>query len=572
MSDKSSASTACESSVEHQHEAQEIIASSEGIINNDENDEPSRNGNNNNINSNNNNNDNNDDNNNKNDDANANMNNNEPPPPNFLLKQKVLARDTDTPLLYEALVRKRIYAPKSKKVHIGSATASSDDDVDSCLVIEDEDEMFPSESSKTWHYFVHYQGWNVKWDRWVEEESLFEDKESTRILAKRLKEESKILKKKNNSDKVVMKVMRSMRRMEKEFREREARGEPLEVDDIQKEEKPETGDESEAKSKAKTDITVATKSKSTAAKEEIDGLKKSTKNKAATTRFIQKEVNLRQRDLSSKKPSNAIKKVLTDEWEVISQCGMVHNIPATISVMDALNAYYEGKIHMLRNTVPSGDLVEEKKDDNINNTLSSSTSSSSSSPSEEVTRSIETTNNEGTLQPDNPVEQEWMDMKHGLALFFDHALPKQLLYRHELPQRIILDGKEGYENKRYCELYPCEHLLRLFLKLPELVEDAKDMTEEEKSKITYKIGDLVRFLQKHQSTYFLQRYRKPTSDESEKAKRLQYQLGFMSKNTTEPKDEQDGDNESRSEMEVEDLKRKRKSDGGKRKKKKKLAS
>ena len=122
-------------------------------------------------------------------------------------------------------------------------------------------------------------------------------------------------------------------------------------------------------------------------------------------------------------------------------------------------------------------------------------------------------------------QREWKEMVDGICLFFDQALSKRLLFRHEMPQCLIVE--ETHE-KRYCEIYPCEFLIRMCIKLPDVLEDAKSIPEEEKSRILFKIGDLLRFLNRHQDEYFLQRYRKATPEESAKALSLKKRLGLKS--------------------------------------------
>eukprot|EP00978_Attheya_sp_CCMP212_P017413 scaffold46356_cov55-Attheya_sp.AAC.1 len=123
-------------------------------------------------------------------------------------------------------------------------------------------------------------------------------------------------------------------------------------------------------------------------------------------------------------------------------------------------------------------------------------------------------------------DEEWREMVDGIALFFDQALSTQLLFRHEIPQCMVL---EQNHEKRYCELYPCEYLIRMCIKLPESLEDAKHIAEDEKSRIVFKVGDLLRFLNRHQDVYFLQQYRKATAEESAKAERLKKRLGLGQK-------------------------------------------
>ncbi|GAY39587.1 hypothetical protein CUMW_045470 [Citrus unshiu] len=119
----------------------------------------------------------------------------------------------------------------------------------------------------------------------------------------------------------------------------------------------------------------------------------------------------------------------------------------------------------------------------------------------------------------------------GLQCYFDKALPIMLLYKSE---------REQYEDSMAADVSPssvygAEHLLRLFVKLPELLVHAK-IEEETLTLLQHKLVDLLkvyilgvdllevtlcmvrfffffksllmpcRFLQKHQSTFFLSRY------------------------------------------------------------------
>jgi len=68
--------------------------------------------------------------------------------------------------------------------------------------------------------------------------------------------------------------------------------------------------------------------------------------------------------------------------------------------------------------------------------------------------------------------------------------------------------------ERMSEIYGCEHLLRLFVRLPAVVADAPTMSELQSRQIFSKSGDLVRFLQKHQSQLFCSSFRRPLAGES----------------------------------------------------------
>eukprot|EP00957_Ditylum_brightwellii_P044354 3365625-Ditylum_brightwellii.AAC.1 len=119
--------------------------------------------------------------------------------PKFYVTQRVYGRDEPTGLLYEAVVRRVMKGPRSRQINVHLLSKEEAErlqennnkikngesaDPDLGFVLDDFDE-----GAECWHYFVHYMGWNVKWDRWVEESSLYEDTEGAKILADKLKAE-----------------------------------------------------------------------------------------------------------------------------------------------------------------------------------------------------------------------------------------------------------------------------------------------------------------------------------------------------------------------------------------------
>jgi hypothetical protein len=102
--------------------------------------------------------------------------------------------------------------------------------------------------------------------------------------------------------------------------------------------------------------------------------------------------------------------------------------------------------------------------------------------------------------------QGWIDMANGIAMLFDEALQDRLLYQEEVPQLRVLDSIPAYSMTRYSEIYGCEHLLRLFVRLPGMLSDA--LTDAETRPILAKVNDLLRFLNKNQPTLFVQSCRK----------------------------------------------------------------
>ncbi|KAK9284455.1 hypothetical protein L1049_023628 [Liquidambar formosana] len=89
----------------------------------------------------------------------------------------------------------------------------------------------------------------------------------------------------------------------------------------------------------------------------------------------------------------------------------------------------------------------------------------------------------------------------GLRCYFDKALPVMLLYKKERQQyhEAVID------NVSPSTIYGAEHLLRLFVKLPELLAYV-NIEEETLIRLQQKLLDFLKFLQKNQSTFFLSAY------------------------------------------------------------------
>jgi len=87
----------------------------------------------------------------------------------------------------------------------------------------------------------------------------------------------------------------------------------------------------------------------------------------------------------------------------------------------------------------------------------------------------------------------------GLLVYFDRALPNILLYRVERSQYEKL--REEYPNRRVCEMYGGEHLLRLFVRLPQLLANT-ELDESETRQLCARLVDLLKFMSKNATDYF----------------------------------------------------------------------
>ena len=474
---------------------------------------------------------------------------------------RVYAKDDATGLLYPAFIRKVMWGPKSNQVNLGFCSSLS----------EDEDKRRWGPKRNCYHYYVHYMGWAITWDRWVEEPNLYEDSKSTEALSKLLhKEYNKVKPKKKGQKMSVPQINKWMQRMI-ELETEHKRTFATDKEDVMlppDQELYTNGkdgaadetmhehfkvDESKAETTTDTDEKEAAEEKSSSPQSK----------KKLNNETLQKQAQLYKNGLQMKQKKSIsdqltlpfnLKKILVEEWEVIAQCEMVHNLPSKVSVRVALDQYLESKLGPLRKKQEE----EEKKDVDKN-------------------MQIDESNNK---KKNSQIGKEWIDMVEGIALFFDQALPIHLLFQQERGQynyfrRQILaqrrnstasatpandlgkatkteddntsfrqqstanlnNNADNSDSKtataaaadndkpaskpqtetdtipeRMSEIYGCEHLLRLFTRLPSIVAESSLSSSAESRRIFSKLGDLVRYLQKNQFV-FQTSYRKPLPSE-----------------------------------------------------------
>ncbi|CAA0397777.1 unnamed protein product [Arabidopsis thaliana] len=141
----------------------------------------------------------------------------------------------------------------------------------------------------------------------------------------------------------------------------------------------------------------------------------------------------------------SLKKQLTDDWEYIAQKDKVVKLPRSPNVDEILSKYLEFKT---------------KKDGMVTDSVA--------------------------------------EILKGIRSYFDKALPVMLLYKKERRQyqESIVDDTSP------STVYGAEHLLRLFVKLPDLLSYV-NMEEETWSRMQQTLSDFLKFIQKNQSTFLL---------------------------------------------------------------------
>jgi mortality factor 4-like protein 1 len=104
---------------------------------------------------------------------------------------------------------------------------------------------------------------------------------------------------------------------------------------------------------------------------------------------------------------------------------------------------------------------------------------------------------------DGVVEDALMEVLNGLRMYFDKALPAMLLYPQERAQ--FATAVPPGSNANPSTIYGAEHLLRLFVKLPELLVYT-NMEQEALVHLQQKLTEFLKFLQRNQTSFFLSSY------------------------------------------------------------------
>ncbi|KAL8491970.1 hypothetical protein ACS0TY_023533 [Phlomoides rotata] len=141
---------------------------------------------------------------------------------------------------------------------------------------------------------------------------------------------------------------------------------------------------------------------------------------------------------------STLKKQLIDDQDCITHLGKLVKLPRTPNVHEILNKYFDYRVRM-----------------------------------------------------DGMIGETLKEIVKGLHCYFDKALPAMLLYKEERQQyREVIT-----ENDSPSDVYGAEHLLRLFVKLPEMLAGLH-IEKETLTELQQKWLDFLRFLQSNQREFF----------------------------------------------------------------------
>ena len=524
------------------------------------------------------------------------------PESKYFVGEKVYARDDDG-ILYPAVVRRSLFGksgPRQCKIGYISIRESED-------LLELEEEL-GAVYDESWHYFIHFDGWNVKWDRWVAEPNIFPFAD-TRVkeYVERISQEHKALrnsmlkpgktgkKAAANFDSAgfLTKWRRSVDRIDAEMKIPNAQLDIFRAMDHEfyrrngltleshryRDDVPETESSDEKTSQTKDNRKKSSKGKkdkpaaAVAAGATKESPTKTQKPKIKRKRgfsTVEEEKDLRKQSLTKRVDveilnqiplSDGLQKVLVDQWEVICQCGMLPVIPAPITIRQVLNQY------LLSKGVDAPKTTDTKSgsDENVQAGVGPSTANHETTQNSEPTildthqeKPNTNTANDGETQ-ETPAEdvtmqnskngadestsdgnaaltkeldeearlkrfhQDLVKAADGIAMFFDDALGN-LLYKEEEAQWKVIATSPEFKGMRYSELYGPEHLLRLFMRLPEILEE--NLPSSEARVIIAKVNDFVRFLHKNHSSFFALKHGRPSAEILKQEERM---LALMEK-------------------------------------------
>jgi len=109
----------------------------------------------------------------------------------------------------------------------------------------------------------------------------------------------------------------------------------------------------------------------------------------------------------------------------------------------------------------------------------------------------------------NSGKGEYDAVVEGIKAYFDKSLGTELLYKFERQQYSDVLGNVNNQGKRMSDIYGIEHLLRLFVKLPDLIATV-EMEEEAVAILTQGVKDILKYVTSNTATLFVQEYLIPT--------------------------------------------------------------
>lgn len=360
-------------------------------------------------------------------------------PAKFEQAQKVYVKDNGG--IYEATIL-HIYE-RSRLEHMchvnrGASLKSKRQYLESaCNFLEES-----SDSFGCWAYFIHFNGWKTRWDKWVWECVLLRDEAETREAVQRYQENAR-------SEKIRQRELKKNKTNGRSNDEsRRKRGRPKKEVVVHK-------------SGANEDYNEQNETQTNTAQENHGDLNR----KYAKDEFFEWPNILREILVYDRGQINGIAGVARRVLDVPSACPISNMLIAFRKEVDK-------RIEKRFKDVTDTDTLARMEELKIN----------------------------------------WVKFIQGLVSLFEKVCGKYLLYRHETQQYAAMLKDESLQQDRKCHIYGCIYLLRLFIILPQLIDEGC-ISEDQTAEIKMKSQDLLKFLAKKHVKYFQSIYRIPTYNE-----------------------------------------------------------
>ena len=375
----------------------------------------------------------------------------------------------------------------------------------------------------SWTYFVHYQGWNVRWDKWVDEDVLLKDCKESQEMAVRLRE---IKKKKGKKPSFDEKNKEALDKREKDMEEKLAeKNEKLTKEELKKRQRLEFDEASLKRAKylksnnlvdtiSRNDITSITEQQTN---NDMNGNGGGVNSMRLVIPFVLKKLLVDDWELlnggdiipetdGTAPPKKSSTKTITHLQQFELKERKVLDLPAKVSIREIFDKFLKDKEESMTSNAAS-----KAKDDLVAPSPAASTTTTTS------TTTTRTTTEDDNSKPADPIEsnlQKWRSLLSGITTYFNKALPLFLLYKNERLQYHVMKTSSEVRNKPLIDVYGVEHLLRLFVKLPYIV-NGSDITEGEARQLLMKLGELLKFVQKNIDDLkgFGVKYRTPSAAE-----------------------------------------------------------
>jgi len=336
-----------------------------------------------------------------------------------------------------------------------------------------------SDSHVEWVYLMHFKGWSKRHDKWISESLIMEPAEEAHRLAREFQAEEAHRKEESTRQKKDLLQKKKAKNLRKNIN--------TEDSIISEADSQEAG--SNKKRRKKSDAVSKKTCITTNTKKAGECVGKDNFDKKEVFLAVLKDLPLRLKTILINDREKIVEphpdNVQPSPYEWNCRRCLVQ-LPASVTIMQCFRQYFDQKNEQ-RQVAANGALPSDSKKD----------------------------------------KRKLRSMIKGLATLFDDALPVFLLYRQERKQYKIIQKQQesaaAADKIRNIEIYGCEHLLRLFVKLPLIFSavtfSALTPSSDDIHEVEVFICDFIQFLQSNATAFFKATYRPPEDRELTKLER-----------------------------------------------------